>query len=229
MLFNNGAFTGYPALKFAIKHIIEEGFWNEAAQLFNEISGSFSLDSVRLTEDLKARIHHHFGFSDKLIGSIIDSIQFVDDWDWSVGPTDLDQHARFEGIPIRGTTYDFVRQLLHKGYNWDAENDVAIGNVHGINCQVKCSQSSPCVPIYEVMLFLPESVSLEAAQSLVKKLYEQQTDAFMTSPYAYTYIRLNESHKVGQRFIFIRDPWGFDVMVDSPFFPPRGNHLQTIE
>ena len=228
MLVDYGAFKDSSILKFAVKNIINEGFWTKAANLYN--NSSRDPDAI---SRLKHQIILTFGYADSIVDSILDAIWNVDEWNQQLDSVSESKYLLFEGIPIKGCTYEFVSKLINRGFVWDIYKRGLFGRFEGISdCEVYCNQSNSEVPLFEVRIVFPDICTEEDIETLsiilrwneIERTPTRNNDIFfIETGFSYHYNSSNSRYEM-----VIRDPIGFNIMVESCLYNPH-NNLATID
>lgn len=230
MLLDFGAFKGSSILKYAVKNIIFEGFWNQLANAYN----NYYYDYMKHTEVdiVKYRIKTTFGYSDEIINVISTSIADLEDWDIQWNPSDLTKSLHFEGIPICGTTFDFVNALLSKGYSYDPIFNTLNGTYENVkDCTINFNMSCHDIPIFMVDVHFPKNTDEKLVHNLRTRILlnelsrrpELKNDPYFLERGIYT-------KKIDNQLIirFI-DPWGNGMYIESECYSPSYNNLSTID
>lgn len=216
-----GAFVGSPILKFVVKTLLMDGVWNEIIELY--IEREFSENKANRIREV---IKYKYGFSDSILNLIFHAIFNIDDWDNLNNPTDLPNVLHFDDVPIGGTSYQFRKKLIQKGYKWDEELQCLIGTFNDIpNCHIFFNESCSEYPVYFVKVNLPQSIKEEEAKILVKKLLvkEQSHTRVMIQnddPYSeYKPIHCKRNHDSTYRIIF-SNVSNYGIMIESCLYEP---------
>lgn len=223
MLVSHDAFGGSLVLQHAVRDMISDGFWTEAAHLLNE-------NDYCGVSRLKSRITVSLGYPDEIISAIIDSISSVDDWHSRVNELSRYSCLCFEDIPIGGRTIDFVNRMISKGYIWDASKGCLIGSFYGYKmCEIRYNHSCSVVPFYNVKVLFPAEAVENSLNELVIWLRDKECRSGGSSEFFGGYaITLKRDEKTGRYMIEYIDPKGYNTMIDSPMYTSH-NNLETVD
>lgn len=224
LLLDYNAFNGNPALKFIVKTLIEEGYWDKLAKAWNE--GSY--EQVKIIEH---NIKNDLGFREEAISMISNAIRNAEDWDENLNPAPF-KSIIFEGLPLTGTTDSFRDGLLQQGYGLSDDGYNLIGTFHGIaDCIINPSQSNAECPLYEVKVTFPTNTEVPNILQIRDEYIDQFKSICADDLYLeYTVPRcvsMPVNDKDGKLIITITDPFGMGIMVES-FIPTSNNNLQTM-
>lgn len=224
LLLDYNAFNGNSALKFIVKTLIEEGYWDKLAKAWTE--GSY--EQVKIIEH---NIKSDLGFREETISMISNAIYNAEDWDETLTPTSFN-NIIFEGVPLTGTTDSFRDRLLHQGYGLSDDGYNLIGTFRGIaDCIISPTQSYAECPLYRVKVFFPQDTEVKDILSVRDEYINQIKNIISNNPYvedlASLYVSIPVNNGDGKLILTITDPFGLDVMVES-FIPKSNNNLQTM-
>lgn len=226
LLLDYNAFNGNPALKFIVKTLIEEGYWDKLAKAWNE--GSY--EQVKMIEH---NIKNDLGFREEAISMISNAIRNAEDWDENLNPAPF-KSIIFEGLPLTGTTDSFRDGLLQQGYGLSDDGYNLIGTFRGIaDCIISPVQSNAECPLYKVTISFPKDTEVRNILPVRDEYINQIKSILSNSPYPYVedcaprYVSMQVNERDGKLILTITDPFGHDVMVES-FIPKSNNNLQTM-
>lgn len=224
LLLDYNAFNGNPALKFIVKTLIEEGYWDKLAKAWNE--GTY--EQVKIIEH---NIKNDFGFREEAISMLSNAIYNAEDWDETLNPAPF-KSIIFEGVPLTGTTDSFRDGLLNQGYGLSDDGYNLIGTFRGIaDCIIRPSQSNAECPLYKAKVFFPKDTEVKDILPISDEYINQIKSILSNSPYVedwtLRYVSMPVNDREGKLILTITDPFGDDVMVES-FIPKSKNNLQTM-
>lgn len=165
MLKDYNAFKDSPVLSFAVRTFLNDGIWNNICEAFNDKERN--VDNI---EKLKSIIHTKYGFSRRIINSIFYSIEWgIEDWDNSRNPSDTSNNLYLMGVPIVGTSFDLVQNLINIGLEWNYEKNCLTGSLYGtLNCEFHLNESTKNYPVFNIKIKLPEGTSQQNAFRLLQ-------------------------------------------------------------